>query len=195
VVLGEVGWPSKGRQRCGAITSLQNQAKFLRQFLARADTQQADYFVLEAFNQVWKTDKRTVGRYWPIFNAQREAKFPFAAPVTPVPEWRAIAGFSLAVTVIILALLLRNSCSLVHGGRGFLVLVSYGVSMAVVWMVYDYSQKYMTWEQVLVSIGLLAAAFCITIVLLTEAHEWAESIWNRNHKCLTTHAQNKGRRT
>lgn len=189
VTIGEVGWPSEGRQRGGAIPSLQNQAKFLRQFLAKANATQADYFVLEAFDQVWKTDEGAVGRYWGVFNASREAKFPFAAPVTPVPEWRAIAGFSLAFTVLILALLLRDSRGLVHSGRGFLVMVSYGISTAVVWMVYDYSQKYMTWEQVLVGIGLLVAAFCIAIVLLTEAHEWAEAIWNRKHTWLKKHTQ------
>lgn len=181
VFLGEVGWPSEGRQRGGAIPSLQNQAKFLRQFLYLADERNANYFVLEAFDQIWKTDEGAVGRYWGIFNAAREAKFPFAAPVTPVPQWRAIAGFSLAFTILILALLLRDSRGLVHGGRGFLVMVSYGISTAVVWMVYDYSQKYLTWEQVVIGIGLLIAAFCITIVLLTEAHEWAEAIWTRRH--------------
>lgn len=189
IVLGEVGWPSEGRQRGGAIPSLQNQAKFIRKFLHLADMQEAEYFILEAFDQVWKTDEGAVGRYWGIFNASRQAKFPFAAPVTPVPEWPAIAGFSLAFTILILALLLRDSRGLVHGGRGFLVMVSYAISMAVVWMVYDYSQKYLTWEQVLIGIGLLAAAFCITIILLTEAHEWAEAIWNRQHRWKTLQAR------
>lgn len=184
LVLGEVGWPSEGRQRGGAIPSLPNQAKFLRKFLQEADARGANYFVLEAFDQIWKTDEGAVGRYWGIFNAEREPKFPFADPVRPVPEWRAIAGFSLAFTVLILALLLRDSRGLVHGGRGFLVIVSYAISMAVVWMVYDYTQKYMTWEQVVVGVGLLLAAFCITIVLLAEAHEWAETIWNRRHSLL-----------
>ncbi len=184
LVLGEVGWPSEGRQRGGAEPSLQNQAKFLRRFIQQADARDANYFVLEAFDQIWKTDEGAVGRYWGIFNAAREPKFPFAEPVTPVPEWRAIAGFSLAFAVLLLALLLRDSRGLVHGGRGFLVLVSYLVSTVVVWMVYDYSQKYLTWEQVLLGIGLLAAAFCITIVLLAEAHEWAEAIWNRRHNRL-----------
>lgn len=193
VVLGEVGWPSEGRKRFGAQPSLQNQAKFLRHFLDQADARDANYFVLEAFDQIWKTDEGAVGRYWGIFNAEREPKFPFAAPVTPVPEWRAIAGFSLAFAVLILALLLRDSRGLVHGGRGFLVLVSYAISTAVVWMVYDYSQKYMTWEQVLVGIGLLLAAFCITIVLLTEAHEWAEAIWNRRHREVSKHVFDKNK--
>lgn len=184
VVLGEVGWPSEGRQRGGATPSLHNQAIFLRQFLNQAESNDTQYFVLEAFDQVWKTNEGAVGRYWGIFNAAREAKFPFDAPVTPVPEWRALAGFSLAFTVLILALLLRDSRGLVNGGRGFLVTVSYVISTAVVWMVYDYSQKYLSWEQVLVGIGLLMAAFCITIILLTEAHEWAESIWNKRHSQL-----------
>ena len=192
VVLGEVGWPSEGRKRFGAQPSLQNQAKFLRQFLEQANARDANYFVLEAFDQIWKTDEGAVGRYWGIFNAEREPKFPFAAPVTPVPEWRAIAGFSLAFAILILALLLRDSRGLVHGGRGFLVLVSYGISTVVVWMVYDYSQKYMTWEQVIVGIGLLLAAFCITIVLLTEAHEWAEAIWNRRHSDVIRRNPPKG---
>lgn len=184
IVLGEVGWPSEGRRRGGAAPSLQNQAKFLRQFVSQAESNDTRYFVLEAFDQVWKTDEGAVGRYWGIFNASREAKFPFAAPVTPVPEWRAIAVFSLGFTILILALLLRDSRGLVNGGRGFLVTVSYVISTVVVWMVYDYSQKYLSWEQVLIGIGLLAAAFCITIVLLTEAHEWAEAIWNKRHSQL-----------
>jgi len=179
VVLGEVGWPSEGRQRGGAVPTLPNQAKFLRRFLAEADAHDAEYFVLEAFDQVWKTAEGAVGRYWGIFDAKREAKFPFSAPVTPVPQWPALAGFSLAFTVLILTLLLRDSRGLVNGGRGFLVLVSYAISTAVVWMVYDYSKKYLSWEQVVVGIGILSAAFCITLVLLAEAHEWAESIWAR----------------
>jgi len=186
IVLGEVGWPSEGRQRFGAQPSLQNQAKFLRKFLDQATARDANYFVLEAFDQIWKTDEGAVGRYWGIYNAAREAKFPFAAPVTPVPQWQAIAGFSMAFAVLLLALLLRDSRGLLHGGRGFLVLVSFAISTAVVWMVYDYSQKYMTWEQVIVGVGLLLAAFCITIILLTEAHEWAEAVWNKRHRRQTT---------
>ena len=116
VLIGEVGWPSEGRQRGGAIPSLRNQAKFLRQFLAGVEENEAEYFLLEAFDQVWKTDEGAVGRYWGIYDAEREPKFPFSAPVTPVPEWPALAGFSLAFTILLLTLLLRDSRGLVHGG-------------------------------------------------------------------------------
>ena len=180
VMLGEVGWPSEGRQRGGSIPSVRNQAKFLREFLAQATSRGTDYFVLEAFDQIWKTDEGAVGRYWGVYDAARNPKFPFVSPVTAVPEWPALAGFSIAFTILLLTLLLRDSAGLVHGGRGFLVFVSLAISTAVVWLVYDYSSKYLSWQQVLVGIGLLAAAFCVVLVVLAEAHEWAESLWNRS---------------
>ena len=179
VMLGEVGWPSEGRQRGGSIPSVRNQAKFLREFLEEATARGTDYFVLEAFDQVWKTDEGAVGRYWGVYDAARQPKFPFVSPVTAVPDWPALAGFSIAFTILLLTLLLRDSAGLVHGGRGFLVFVSLAISTAVVWLVYDYSSKYLSWQQVLVGVGLLGAAFCVLLVVLAEAHEWAESLWNR----------------
>ena len=179
VMLGEVGWPSEGRQRGGAIPSPKNQAKFLREFLAEATARGTDYFVLEAFDQIWKTHEGAVGRYWGVYDASRQPKFPFTSPVRAVPEWPALAGFSIAFTILLLTLLLRDSAGLVHGGRGFLVFVSLAISTVVVWLVYDYSRKYLSWEQVVVGIGLLGAAFCVVLVVLAEAHEWAESLWNR----------------
>ena len=179
VMLGEVGWPSEGRQRGGSIPSVRNQAKFLREFLEEATARGTDYFVLEAFDQVWKTDEGAVGRYWGVYDAARQPKFPFVSPVTAVPDWPALAGFSIAFTILLLTLLLRDSAGLVHGGRGFLVFVSLAISTAVVWLVYDYSSKYLSWQQVLVGVGLLGAAFCVLLVVLAEAHEWAESLWRR----------------
>ena len=118
VMLGEVGWPSEGRQRGGAIPSPKNQAKFLREFLAEATSRGTDYFVLEAFDQIWKTHEGAVGRYWGVYDASRQPKFPFTSPVRAVPEWPALAGFSIAFTILLLTLLLRDSAGLVHGGRG-----------------------------------------------------------------------------
>ncbi len=180
VMLGEVGWPSEGRQRGGAEPSLKNQAMFLRQFIAEADARGVDYFALEAFDQVWKTDEGAVGRYWGIYDASRQAKFPFAAPVTPVPEWPALVGLSIGFAILLLSLLLRDSAGLVHEGRGFLVVVSCTLSTAVVWMIYEYSRKYLTWDQLVVCIGVISAAGLVSLVLLIEAHEWAESLWKRH---------------
>jgi len=182
IIIGEVGWPSEGRQRGAAVPSMQNQAKFLRRFLYEAELNDVPYFLLEAFDQVWKTQEGTVGRYWGIYNTKREAKFPFNAPVAPIPEWPAIAAFSLAFAIFILAFVLRDSRGLVHQGRGFLVLVSFLISSLVVWLIHDYSSKYLTGEQIAVAIGLMIAACGVAIVILAEAHEWAESLWGSGRK-------------
>jgi len=182
VVIGEVGWPSEGRQRGAAVPSMQNQAKFLRHFLYEAQLHDVSYFLLEAFDQVWKTQEGTVGRYWGIYNTKRQAKFPFNTPVAPIPEWPAIAAFSLAFAIFILAFVLRDSRGLVHKGRGFLVLVSFLISSLVVWLIHDYSSKYLTGEQIAVAIGLMIAAIGVAIVILAEAHEWAESLWGRGRQ-------------
>ena len=194
VMIGETGWPSEGRQRGGSVPSLQNQAKFLGNFLYEASRRDMDYFVLEAFDQIWKTAEGAVGRYWGIYDANRSPKFAFGAPVAPVPEWPTIAGFSLAFAILILACVLRDSAGLVHKGRGFLVLVSYLIATVVVWQVYDYSSKYLTWEQVLVGIALLAGIFCISIVILAEAHEWAEAVWNKSSVRKTSQDPEEARR-
>lgn len=189
ITIGEVGWPSEGRQRGAAVPSIQNQANFLRHFLYQAQLNDVSYFLLEAFDQVWKTQEGTVGRYWGIYNTKREAKFPFNAPVAPIPEWPAIAAFSLAFAIFILAFVLRDSRGLVHKGRGFLVLVSFLISSLVVWLIHDYSSKYLTGEQIAVAIGLMIAAIGVAIVILAEAHEWAESLWGpgrQSRKLQTT---------
>src|SRR5262245_33226701 len=54
VMIGEVGWPSNGRIRRGAVPSLGNEAAFLREFMNLADQRGVDYFVMEAFDQPWK---------------------------------------------------------------------------------------------------------------------------------------------
>ncbi|MGH7066495.1 MAG: glycosyltransferase, partial [Acetobacteraceae bacterium] len=55
VVIGEIGWPSDGVTIGGAVASRINQADFLRRFFRIAGRQHLDYFVMEAFDQPWKT--------------------------------------------------------------------------------------------------------------------------------------------
>ena len=42
------------RTRGGAVASRANQAKFLRRFLALAEREGYTYYIMEAFDQVWK---------------------------------------------------------------------------------------------------------------------------------------------
>ena len=178
IVITEVGWPSQGRTRGEAVASPANQAKFLRRFLATAEREGYTYYIMEAFDQIWKMkDEGQAGGYWGVYNADREAKFEFTAPVIRIPQWQGLVAISIGLAVLILLLLFRDSGSMKSTGRGFLALITYGIATFAVWMVYDYSENYMTWGGVVVGIVLFFAAIGVILVLLTEAHEWAEAIW------------------
>ncbi|MGE5475594.1 MAG: hypothetical protein ACM3Q1_02995, partial [Bacteroidales bacterium] len=71
--IGEVGWPSAGRNNGVAEPSLVNQALFLRQFLNWAHEENLDYNVVEAFDQPWKVnlDNTASEKHWGIFTVDR----------------------------------------------------------------------------------------------------------------------------
>ena len=123
VVISEVGWPSNGRTRKDAVASHANQAKFLRRFLTAAEQEGITYYVMEAFDQPWKRQlEGEAGSHWGVFDAEREPKFEFTTPVVPVPNWWSLAAISIGVSVLVLALMFRDSAGLSSGGRGFLAL-------------------------------------------------------------------------
>ena len=178
IVIAEVGWPSEGRVRQGAVPSRANQAKFLRRFLAVAEHEGYVYYILEAFDQLWKRETEgEVGTYWGVYDTEREPKFEFTTPVIRVPQWRELAAVATALAVVLLAFLFRDSAGLMPHGRAFLALAAYAIATFAVWMVYDFSQQYMSWPMLAVSVALMIAALGVVILLLAEAHEWAEAIW------------------
>ncbi|NCA71147.1 MAG: glycosyltransferase [Sphingobacteriia bacterium] len=180
IVIGEVGWPSNGRRNRGAEASQTNQTRFLRRFLAHAEQQEITYYVMEAFDQTWKTRiEGATGAYWGVYNADREAKFAFTEPVVRIPHWQELAGLSVVMAVLLLLFLYRDSSSLSNRGKGFLALVTYGISTAAVWIVYDYTRQYMTPATAIVGILLLVGGVGVIVLIMAEAHEWAESLWLR----------------
>ena len=178
VVISEVGWPSNGRTRKDAVASQANQAKFLRRFLATAEREGITYYLMEAFDQPWKQKiEGEVGSHWGVYDDDREPKFAFTTPVVPVPNWTSLAAISTGLSVLILALMFRDSRGLSSGGRGFLAVVAYSITTFVVWLLYDFTQQYMSAGMLAVSIVLFFAALAVIVVLLAEAHEWAEALW------------------
>ena len=75
IVIAEFGWPSAGLNRKEAVPSPLNQANIVREFIARADAMGMDYSIIEAFDQPWKTFEGSVGPYWGMYDADRNAKF------------------------------------------------------------------------------------------------------------------------
>jgi len=95
IAIGEVGWPSAGRMRDGARPSLVNEARLVRGVIRAASAGHFDYNIVEAFDQPWKRQlEGTVGGHWGILDADREAKFELAGPVSNDPDWRWQWAFS-----------------------------------------------------------------------------------------------------
>ena len=178
IVIGEVGWPSNGRTRESAVASEANQALFLRRFLAHASREGWIYYVMEAFDQPWKSQTEgAVGAYWGVYDVEREAKFPLNGPIVRMAEWRGLALLSVIVALCVLAVMFLNSRTLQGRGRGFIAAVVYATATTAVWIFHDYSQQYLTLGSVFVGLVLFAGTLGVIAVLFTEAHEWAEACW------------------
>jgi exo-beta-1,3-glucanase (GH17 family)/cellulose synthase/poly-beta-1,6-N-acetylglucosamine synthase-like glycosyltransferase len=185
IVITEVGWPSNGRTIKQAVASESNQATFLRRFLARAAEEGYIYYVMEAFDQPWKqVSEGSVGAYWGVYDVQRQPKFTFDEPIVKVPEWPILAAISVVVALITFALLLIDSRRLRKRGRSFLAVIAYMAATAVVWIVYDYTNQYLNLANIVVGVLLIFGTIGILVVLLAEAHEWAEALWLRDHRRL-----------
>jgi exo-beta-1,3-glucanase (GH17 family) len=100
IFIGEIGWPSAGRMREGALPSLSNQARVIGETLTLAQRENFRVNVIEAFNQSWKRAlEGATGGYWGIFDrATGEPKFSFSGNVSNHPRWleQALAGIVLA---------------------------------------------------------------------------------------------------
>jgi exo-beta-1,3-glucanase (GH17 family)/cellulose synthase/poly-beta-1,6-N-acetylglucosamine synthase-like glycosyltransferase len=178
IVIAEVGWPSNGRTRTWAVASTANEAIFLRQFLNRAKKENYTYYVMEAFDQPWKKDTEgSVGAYWGVYDVHRQEKFPFTEPIVPIENWYILAGISVLIAGVAFAVLLIDSHTLGNRGRGFLGVLVFAAASGVVWVVYDYASQYLTVGTVLVGLVMVCGMMGVIVVLLTEAHEWAEARW------------------
>jgi len=89
VMIGEVGWPSQGRMREGALPSPSNQARVLHDVISTARRNGWPINVIEAFDQPWKRQlEGTVGGHWGLLDAETRApKFQWGRPISDHPLW------------------------------------------------------------------------------------------------------------
>ena len=71
----------------------------LRDFTARAEAYGIDYNLIEAFDQPWKTNEGSVGAYWGVFDASRQAKFAWTGLVSD-PDYGKVAGLAVLLAAI-----------------------------------------------------------------------------------------------
>ena len=90
VIIGEVGWPSAGRMREGALPSPANQARVIQDVLALGKRENFRVNVIEAFDEPWKRAlEGTVGGHWGLLDdSTRTPKFAWGEAVSNHPLWR-----------------------------------------------------------------------------------------------------------
>lgn len=103
LLIGEVGWPSAGRMREGALPSPASQALVMHNLLAGTKAGSIRLNVIEAFDQPWKRLlEGTVGGHWGLItDPPRRFKFAWGQPVSNHPHWpwQALGGILFAGVV------------------------------------------------------------------------------------------------
>lgn len=105
IVIGETGWPSRGRQRRDAVPGRVAETRFLRGFMALSREKKFDYNFIEAFDQHWKYQNEGVmGANWGLFSANRVQKIPASGPIEEDPLWREHAALSVVCGLLLAGL-------------------------------------------------------------------------------------------
>lgn len=158
--IGEIGWPSAGRTRAGAVPTRVNEARFVREFATQAAGIGLPYNLIEAIDQPWKrAPEGTVGGYWGLLDKSRQPKFPLSGPVSEWPDWPGAAAFAAAVSVVSLLLVgwLVRPADIRRWAALGVVLPAAG---ATLWALADYLFALATgWTGVVWALGL----FCIAL--------------------------------
>jgi len=115
VYIGEMGWPSQGRMREGALPSPANQARVIQEVLAHAAREDYRVNVIEAYDAPWKrAQEGVVGGHWGLFDdANRTMKFDWGEPVSNHPFWKtqAAVGIVYALAVFGIAFWMRRGAT------------------------------------------------------------------------------------
>ncbi|MGZ8160414.1 MAG: glycosyltransferase family 2 protein [Methylobacter sp.] len=180
IVITEVGWPSDGQPFKHATASVSNQAKFLREFLNRADAEKVTYYIVEAFDQPWKMSlEGSAGAYWGVFNADRQPKYPMDSDVIAMPNWEHWATGAAVFSVILMALFLFTRSSMKLPGLLFFGLIANLAASTIFWSVSIGAQQYQTNITMIFWGILILMQVMAAVILLIESLEIAEVIWHR----------------
>jgi exo-beta-1,3-glucanase (GH17 family)/cellulose synthase/poly-beta-1,6-N-acetylglucosamine synthase-like glycosyltransferase len=188
IVIGEVGWPSEGRNIGNAEASRANEAYFVRSFVQLALNKGYDYYIIEAYDQPWKAAIEgkggAVGAYWGLFDAEGRTKFPFMGMLRSFPEWRGYtllaAIFSLLLGLLILSRMprVRQPGYLVMGG--LVALVTTGILLLIDATTLNYVDP----ADIAMILAMSPLVFLASTVILTEGIELASSLWRVERRLM-----------
>jgi len=180
IVLTEVGWPSDGQPFKHSTASRANQAKFLREFLNRADEEKITYYIVEAFDQPWKKSiEGSAGAYWGIFDADRQPKYPMDGNVITLPNWQNWAMGAAVLSIVLMTVFLLTRSSLKLPGVLFFGVIANLAASTIFWSVSIGAQQYQTNITVVFWGLMILMQVLAAIILLIESLEIAEVIWHR----------------
>jgi glucan 1,3-beta-glucosidase len=106
LLIGEVGWPSRGKARGPFAPGLVEQARFVRGVADLAARNGWATNIVEAFEQPWKRPiEGTVGDAWGVLRPDGTPKGVLARPVSPVPDWplRSLAAVVIGIGLAVAA--------------------------------------------------------------------------------------------
>jgi exo-beta-1,3-glucanase (GH17 family)/cellulose synthase/poly-beta-1,6-N-acetylglucosamine synthase-like glycosyltransferase len=185
VVIGEIGWPSRGdrltRSGSTATASPMEQARFTREFLARVKGKPIDYFMMEAIDQPWKAgNEGRVGAYWGLFHADRTPKFLLEGPVDPDRYWEIKAAAASLLGFVAMAWFATRFSRLRTASRLVYCVALQGVASFVVWLLavpFEHYLRASDWWALAVLVPTLAL---MVAIVLANGFEFVEMFWRGN---------------
>ena len=178
VVIGEIGWPSNGDRRAAAEASPDNQALFVRAFLARASQLNLDYYLMEAIDQPWKyATERAVGAHWGLLDASRQPKFAFTGPVQADPYWQGKALLASGLGLLaVLPFLLAFAPMRLAGRVAFALSLQAVASFAILLAALPLSHYLRPLDMAFLAV-LIPSLAVMGAILLVQLFEFAELFW------------------
>jgi len=187
IVITEIGWPSRGPTIGASVASRVNQAKFVREFLAKTAHQNYDYYLMEAFDQPWKVKiEGWAGAYWGMFDATRHPKYSLHGAVPKDTRWIKKALWSTLLgflPILFIAFRFR------HWGLGGRISMAILLQACITTLVVAWNlpgDYYYTLRDIIVLIGLIIGMMLTSAVLMIYGVEFSEVMfkggWRRNYK-------------
>lgn len=134
ILIGEAGWPTRGRDRGPAAVNMENAATFVRTLAKVSKENGFDYNVVEAFDQPWKAKMEgTVGAFWGVVDTHRDVKFTMSGPVQANPNWAMHAAVSVLMGALAALTFLRRAERYTWGRIVLLAGLAQFLSVLVVW--------------------------------------------------------------
>jgi exo-beta-1,3-glucanase (GH17 family)/cellulose synthase/poly-beta-1,6-N-acetylglucosamine synthase-like glycosyltransferase len=187
IIITEIGWPSEGPDIGASRASQVNQARFVREFLARTAYQNYDYYLMEAIDQPWKQQiEGWAGAYWGMFDADRQPKYSLNGAVPKDNRWIMKATWASAIAFLPIMFIAWRFRHWRLGGKVSLAVLLQAciTTLVVAWnLPGDY---YYSLRDFIILIGLIVGMLLTSAVLMIYAVEFSEvmfkGLWVRAFK-------------